>query len=79
VFIVNKEMLIMLVLCLPLASALSIWFLNNWLVTFAYHVGISYWVIVAGSVVAITIVFLATGFQSIRASMIVPTQELKAE
>jgi len=56
------------------------WYLmNKWLVSFAFRVGISWWIFVIAGTIAILIAFATISFQSIKAALANPVKSLRSE
>lgn len=69
-----------LVLIAILISAPIAWYsMNNWLEDFAYRINMQWWVFVLSGIGALLIAFLTIGFQSIKAAITNPTQNLRTE
>lgn len=62
-----------------IAAPLSAYFMKQWLVNFAYHIEISWWMFVAAGVAALVIAFLTLIYQGVRAAMVNPVESLKSE
>jgi putative ABC transport system permease protein len=66
-----------------IASLLSFpiawWGMNLWLQSFAYRVGISWWVFVAAGAAAILIALVTVSFQTLRAAIANPVKSLRSE
>ncbi len=56
------------------------WYLmNKWLVSFAFRVGISWWIFVIAGTIAMLIAFATISFQSIKAALANPVKSLRGE
>ena len=55
------------------------WAMNQWLQSFAYRIGISWWIFVAAGLIAITIALVTVSFQTIRAAVANPVKSLRSE
>ncbi|WP_310587688.1 ABC transporter permease [Dyadobacter fanqingshengii] len=62
-----------------LASPLAWWALSNWLGTFAYSTGLSWWIFAVPGVAATSIAMLTVSFQAIKAAWLNPVTSLRAE
>jgi putative ABC transport system permease protein len=66
-----------------IASLLSFpvawWGMNLWLQSFAYRIGISWWVFVVAGAAAILIALVTVSFQTIRAAVANPVKSLRSE
>lgn len=74
-----KEIVLLIVLALLIASPLAWYFMHGWLQGFAYRTAFSGWMFVAAGVVAIGIALLTVGFQAMRAAMANPIKSLRTE
>jgi len=70
-----KLVLIALLLAFPIAW----WAMDQWLQSFAYSIGISWWVFVITGIIVIGITLVTVSFQSIRASLTNPVKSLRTE
>ncbi|MCW5515042.1 ABC transporter permease [Muriicola sp. Z0-33] len=70
-----KLVLIALLLAFPIAW----WAMDQWLQSFAYSTGISWWIFVIAGIIVIGITLITVSFQSIRASLINPVISLRTE
>jgi putative ABC transport system permease protein len=53
--------------------------MNLWLQSFAYRIGISWWVFVAAGAAAILIALVTVSFQTLRAAIANPVKSLRSE
>jgi putative ABC transport system permease protein len=79
VALLTKEFVLMTVVALVLASPLAWYVMSQWLRGFAYRVGFDAWIFLLSGVIALGIVLLTVGFQSIRAARMDPVKSLKME
>lgn len=70
-----KLVLIALLLAFPIAW----WAMDQWLQSFAYSIGISWWLFVIAAVIVIGITLVTVSFQSVRASLLNPVNSLRTE
>jgi putative ABC transport system permease protein len=70
-----KLVLIASLLSFPIAW----WGMNLWLQSFAYRIGISWWVFVAAGAAAILIALVTVSFQTLRAAIANPVKSLRSE
>jgi putative ABC transport system permease protein len=66
-------------LALLIAAPVAWLAMNRWLESFAYRVGLSWWVFVLAGLLAVFIAFLTVSYQSIRAAMADPVKSLRDE
>ena len=74
-----KEIVLLIVLALLIASPLAWYFLHGWLQGFAYRTPLSGWMFLAAGAVAIGIALLAVGFQAMKAALADPVKSLRTE
>jgi putative ABC transport system permease protein len=53
--------------------------MNQWLQSFAYRSGISWWIFAAAAAAAILITLVTVSFQTIRAALANPVKSLRSE
>jgi len=57
-----------------------VWYLiNDWLQNFAFHIKISWWLLVIPGILMLLIVFTTVSFQTIRAAVTNPVKNLRTE
>ncbi|GAC1300549.1 MAG: ABC transporter permease [Mucilaginibacter sp.] len=70
-----KLVLIAAVIAFPIA-----WYsMSKWLVNFAFHVGIGWWIFVMAGIIALIIAFVTISFQSVKAALANPVKSLRSE
>jgi ABC-type antimicrobial peptide transport system permease subunit len=74
-----KEIVLLIVLALLIASPLAWYFMHQWLQGFAYRTALSGWLFVAAGAAAIAIALFTVGFQAMRAAMANPVKSLRTE
>jgi putative ABC transport system permease protein len=70
-----KLVLIAFVIAIPVAS----YFMNKWLMDFAYRINISWWVFATAGITALFIALLTVSFQAIKAAVANPVKSLRTE
>ena len=55
------------------------WGMNKWLESFAYRIGISWWVFIVAAVTTILIALITVSFQAIKAAIANPVNSLRSE
>jgi putative ABC transport system permease protein len=53
--------------------------MNRWLEGFAYHINISVWLLVATTLLTLSVSFVTVGIQALRAGLANPAKNLKTE
>lgn len=79
VVMLSADFLKLVLVAIVLASPLAWYIMNEWLQTFAYRVEISWQVFALTTVLAILIALFTVSFQAIKAAMINPVNNLRAE
>ena len=74
-----KEIVLLIVLALLVASPLAWYLMHNWLQGFAYRTTLSVWMFVTAGAAAIGIALLTVGFLAMRAAMANPVKSLRTE
>jgi predicted permease len=77
--LLSKDFVWLVGIACLIASPLAAYFLNNWLNTYQYRIGLSVWVFVASGVLAIVIALATVSFQGIRAALVNPVKSLRSE
>lgn len=75
----SKDVIILVVIAFFIASPLAWYCMNQWLQGFAYRVQINGWVFILAGVAALLIALLTVSFQAIKAAIINPVINLRAE
>lgn len=55
------------------------WMMNDWLQSYQYRIDISWWIFLAAGILAILIALITISFQSIKAAMANPVENLRSE
>ncbi|WP_160714565.1 ABC transporter permease [Chitinophaga solisilvae] len=79
VVLLSKDFMKLVVVAVLLATPLSWYLMQQWLNGFEFHVSIHWWMFVAVGLLAITIAFITTSLQSIRAALANPVDSLKRD
>jgi ABC-type antimicrobial peptide transport system permease subunit len=74
-----KEIVLLILIALLIASPLAWYFMHNWLQGFAYRTALSGWMFATAGAVAIALALLTVGFQAMRAAMANPVKSLRNE
>lgn len=79
VFLFSKEIVILILISLVIATPVSIWIMKNWLNSYAFHTGVNFWIYAAGGIVTLFIAILTVSWQSWRAATRNPVEALRYE
>ena len=74
-----KEIVLLILLALLIATPLAWYFMHGWLQGFACRTPLSVWMFVAAGAAAIGIALLTVGFQSMKAALADPVRSLRTE
>jgi putative ABC transport system permease protein len=77
--LLSKNFLLLVVLAAIIAAPLAWLIMNGWLQNFAYRISVNGWMLAGGALMAIAMVAVTIGFQSIKAALANPVKSLRAE
>ena len=77
--LLSKEFVLLVLISLALSAPLAYYFMHNWLLHYAYHTTISWWLFVAAGLGVIIITLMTVSYQTIRAALSNPANSLRAE
>lgn len=77
--LLTKDFAILVIASTFIATPLAWYIMRDWLLNFAYHVSIQWWVFLAAGIVALIVALLTVSVQSLRAAMENPTKNLRTE
>lgn len=69
----------LVLIAIVIASPVAWYAMHKWLQSYAYRIGIQWWVFVTAGVLAIVIAFITISFQSIKAALTNPVKSLRSE
>lgn len=78
-YLISADFIRLVFIAILIASPLAWWFMHQWLQDFAYHMNLSWWLLVISGGLAILIAILTISFQIIKAAMANPVQSLRNE
>jgi len=79
VFLLSRDFTRLVLIASLIAFPLSWWAMSKWMESFAYRVGIGWWVFLIAGVLALGIALVTVSFQTIRAALANPVKSLKTE
>jgi putative ABC transport system permease protein len=79
IVMLNKDFFKLLAVSFAMAAPVAFYLMNRWLEGFVYRITLQWWMFVLAGVVAGAVVFITTGYQSIRASLENPIKSLRTE
>lgn len=75
----SKEIVILVVIALLIASPIAWYFMQQWLQDFAYRIPISGWIFIVAGIAALTIALLSVSFQTLKAALANPVKALRSQ
>ncbi|WP_133998908.1 ABC transporter permease [Dinghuibacter silviterrae] len=79
VALLSRDFLQLVGIASIIAFPIAWWAMNQWLQSFAYRTGISWWIFAAAAGAAILIALVTVSFQTIRAALANPVKSLRSE
>jgi ABC-type antimicrobial peptide transport system permease subunit len=77
--LLSKDFIVLVVISCFIASPLSFYFLQNWLMKYDYRISIGAGVFITGAVIALLITIITVSFQAIKAAVANPVESLRTE
>ena len=77
--LLSREFIVLVVIALLIASPVSWYFMNEWLLNYHYHIDVAWWVFLLSGVIAILITLATVSFQSAKAALMNPIKSLRSE
>ena len=77
--LLSKEFVILVTIACILAMPVAYYFLHQWLLNYAYHTEISWWIFAAAGSGALLLTLATISYQSIRAALLNPVKSLRSE
>ena len=77
--LINKDVMKLIITALIIAAPIAFYFMEQWLLNFAYHVELQWWIVAIAGAVVTVIMIITTGYQSVKASLNNPVESLKVE
>jgi len=75
----SKDFAVLVIIALLIAAPVAWYFMNQWLLGFAYRINISWWVFVLAGTASISIALITVSFQAIKAAIANPVKSLRTE
>jgi putative ABC transport system permease protein len=79
VYLFSREFIILIANAFLVAAPLAWYFMNNWLLDYAFRINISWWIFVAGGLLSIIIALATVSYRAIRAAVVNPVTSLRTE
>lgn len=77
--LLSKDFLKLVVVSFIIASPVAWYFMNSWLQSYTYRIGIEWWVFAAAGLVSVIIAIGSVSYQAIKAAVANPVQSLRSE
>ncbi|TAL61562.1 MAG: FtsX-like permease family protein, partial [Bacteroidetes bacterium] len=75
--LISNEFLILVIVSNVIAWPVAYFFMNKWLISFAYKIDISIWTFIYSGLLALLIALLTVGFKAVQASLANPVKSLE--
>lgn len=75
----SRDFVKLVIVAAAIALPLSWWFMNKWLMNFAFRIQIQWWVLPLAAVIALVIALGTVSYQAIRAALMNPVKSLRTE
>jgi len=79
VYLFSKEFIILITIAFVIATPIAWYYMHKWLQDYVYRINISWWMFIAGGVLAILIALMTVSFQAIKAAIANPVKSLRTE
>jgi putative ABC transport system permease protein len=79
VVLLSKDFVKLVLISLLLASPIAWYFMNRWLDNFSYRITISWWMFAVAGVLAVVLALLTVSFQTVKAALSNPVENLRTE
>ena len=77
--LLSREFLKLVIISFFIAAPVAWYFMNQWLLDFAYRTHISWWVFAGAGILAVLIALLTISFQAFKAAVANPVKSLRTE
>ena len=78
-YLLSRDFVKLVLIAFVIAAPLAWWAMNKWLEDFAYRMKISWWIFAVAGIMVIVISLATISYQSIRAAIANPAENLRAE
>ena len=79
VSLLSKDFLKSVLAAIAITFPIAYWAMNEWLLEFAYHIDIKWWVFALAGALALVIALLTVSFQAVKAALANPVKSLRSE
>ena len=77
--LLSKDFIVLVLISCIVASAMSFYFLQNWLLKYNYRINIGAGVFIVAAILAIVVTVITISFQAIKAAIANPVKSLRTE
>jgi len=77
--LLTKELVLLSIIAILVASPIALYFMTNWLQDFAYHVQVSWWMFLLAGLLLLIVALITASFQVIKAAKVSPVSGLRSE
>jgi putative ABC transport system permease protein len=77
--LLSKDFIALVLIALLIASPIAWFFMNKWLLDYAYRINISWWIFAITGAVTVLIALITISFQAIKAAIANPVTSLRSE
>jgi putative ABC transport system permease protein len=79
VYLFSKEFVVLISIAFLVAAPLAWYFMNKWLLDYAFKIDISWWIFVTGGFVSILVALATVSYRAVRAAVVNPVTSLRSE
>jgi putative ABC transport system permease protein len=77
--LLSRDFLKLVLIAIGIAVPIASWAMQQWLLEFAYHITIQWWVYLLAGILALLIALLTVSYQAVKAALMDPVQALRSE
>lgn len=77
--LLTKDFMVLILVSIALASPVAFYIMNKWLQSFAYRIGIDWWIFVIAGISTLALAMVTVGFHAMRAANANPVKSLRTE
>jgi ABC-type antimicrobial peptide transport system permease subunit len=79
VYLFSKEFVVLISIAFLIAAPIAWYFMNHWLLDYAFRINISWWIFVIGGFLSILVALATVSYRAVRAAVVNPVQSLRSE
>ena len=77
--LLSKDFVTLVIISFIISAPIAYWAMSKWLMGYAYHVHMQWWVFAAAGLLSVVITLLTVSYQSIKAALANPVKSLRTE